>query len=208
MFKQHLQKKCLICDSCYIIDIHRAAEGTYNFWALELADSRVSSLKSRSRSTADEALLGIYVSHSHPGCSVLQSAKAFRSIRIIQQTGESVRAERRKRCHPSFMKFSLSLWANGEKAISSSSFNRDAVRPTTRWCWDTLIKASGCHDGRGTGRHGRRAKWFPTACCRAIRQSFIWFQGYWIYQSLHVKGRLTPRWTFFYIRASLMRGDG
>ncbi|GAA6065348.1 uncharacterized, partial [Tachysurus ichikawai] len=84
--------------------------------------------------------------------------KALRSIRISQQTGESARAERRKRCHPSFMKFSLSLRANGGKAISSSSFNRDAVRPTKPWCWEPLIKASGCHDGRGTGRHGRRAK--------------------------------------------------
>lgn len=194
---------CLMCDSCYIIDIHRAAEGT---WALGLADSRVSSLKSRS--AADETLLGIYVSHSHPWCRVLQSAEALRSIQISRQTGESVRAERRKRRHPAFMKFSLSLWANGEKAISSSSFNRDAMRPATRRCWEPLIKASGCRDVRGTGRHGRRAKWFPTACRRAIRQSFIWFQGYWIYQSLHVKGRLTPRWTFFYIRASLMRSDG
>lgn len=197
---------CLMCDSCYIIDIHRATEGTFSFRALEMVDSRESSLKNRS--TADETLLGIHVSHSHLWCSVLQSAKALRSIQISQQTGESVRAERRKCCHPSFMKFSLSLRANGEKAISSSSFNRDAMQLATRWCWEPLIKASGCHDGRGTGRHGRRAKWFPTACCWAICQSFIWFQGYWIYQSLHVKGRLTPRWTFFYIRASLMRGDG
>lgn len=78
---------------------------------------------------ADKTLLGIHVSHSHPWCSVLQSAKALRSIQISQQTGESVRAERRKRCHPSFMKFSLSLRANGEKAISFSSFNRDAMQP-------------------------------------------------------------------------------
>lgn len=57
----------------------------------------------------------------------------------------------------------LSVRANGEKAISSSSFNHVTPRSPTWWHWEPLIKASEGHDGRGTGRHGQRGEVIPNS---------------------------------------------